>query len=112
MFAAIAALGLLVILGAGLASTSAFGLVGGGEEPLEDSYFTTITGEKASDGSCIWSPPPLEPVPGSDLVEQRQVSVNEEDCTSVIETGVPRDTSDENEPGGEEIVVPAVTIQE
>lgn len=59
------------------------------EAVLEGSTFSTIIGDRLNDGTCVFSPPPLELKPGETAVHERQVQVNLTRCSTVVERGVP-----------------------
>lgn len=80
--------------------------------PLLNAVTQTMQGTKAADGSCIWHPPPLTLQPGQTSVESEQVSADLTNCTTVVETGTPAQTT-LTQPSGEQIASsqPQSTVQ-
>jgi hypothetical protein len=58
-------------------------------EPLRNPYRFTLQGTHRSDGGCAFRPPDLVLGPKERAIEGRQVSVDNESCTTVIEVGEP-----------------------
>jgi hypothetical protein len=57
--------------------------------PLLNSVKKTLKGTKAKDGSCIWHPADMTLAPQDRAIEQRQVSADYANCTTVVEIGNP-----------------------
>lgn len=74
-------------LGLGVASATADPVAYTYSNTLTNSTLQTITGSPDATGGCTFAPPVLSRTPGGPAMEERQVSTNFANCTSVVETG-------------------------
>lgn len=60
-----------------------------GKPPLLNSVKKTLKGDKRKDGGCTWHPADMTLAPQDKALEQRQISVDNANCTTVVEIGNP-----------------------
>jgi len=60
-----------------------------GKPPLLNSVKKTLKGDKRKDGGCTWHPADMTLAAQDRALEQRQISADYADCTTVVEIGNP-----------------------
>jgi len=74
---------------AAASASRSFRFTYGDKPPLQNVVQKTLKGDKTKDGNCIWHPADMTLPAHARAMEQRQISADYANCTTVVEIGTP-----------------------